>query len=72
MIWDKFGRDRVLEFFHVENEPDEISGERIGIPELQEAVFAEAERILASRELGATSKLAGSLGSTAGDGGNPM
>ena len=46
VIWDKFGRDRVLEFFHVENEPDEISGERTGIPALQKAIFDEAERIL--------------------------
>jgi Leucine-rich repeat (LRR) protein len=37
-IWDLFGRDTVLDFFHVDSKPDEKTGERGGIAELKDAI----------------------------------
>src|SRR5262249_17349480 len=37
-IWDEFGPETVLDFFLGENKPDEVTGERIGIAELKDAV----------------------------------
>src|SRR5262249_24921555 len=37
-IWDLFGRDTVLDFFHVDSKPDEKTGERRGIAELRDAI----------------------------------
>ena len=36
-LWDLFGRDTVVDFFHVESKPDE-DGERRGIEELKSAI----------------------------------
>ncbi|WP_129778498.1 COR domain-containing protein [Peristeroidobacter soli] len=36
-LWDLFGRDTVLDFFHVENKPDSQRHRR-GVPELREAI----------------------------------
>jgi len=37
-IWDLFGRDTVLDFFHVDSKPDEKTGARRGIAELRDAI----------------------------------
>ena len=37
-IWDLFGRDMVIDFFHVDSKPDEKTGERRGIAELKDAI----------------------------------
>jgi internalin A len=37
-LWDLFGKETVLDFFHVESKPDEKTGERKGIPELKDAI----------------------------------
>jgi len=37
-IWDLFGKDTVIDFFHVESRPDEKTGERRGIAELTDAI----------------------------------
>ena len=37
-IWDLFGRQRVLDFFHVDSKPDEKTGERYGTAKLKEAI----------------------------------
>lgn len=37
-IWDLFGRETVLDFFHVDSKPDEKAGERFGFAELKEAI----------------------------------
>jgi hypothetical protein len=37
-IWDLFGRERVLDFFHVDSKPDEKTEERYGIAKLKEAI----------------------------------
>lgn len=37
-IWDLFGKDTVIEFFHVESKPDRRSGKRRGIDELKQAI----------------------------------
>ena len=37
-IWDLFGRDTVLDFFHVDSKPDEKTGERRGIAALKDAI----------------------------------
>lgn len=37
-IWDLFGQDTVIDFFHVESKPDRRSGKRRGIDELKQAI----------------------------------
>jgi len=37
-IWDLFGRDTVIDFFHIDSKPDEKTGERRGIAELKDAI----------------------------------
>ena len=37
-LWDLFGRDTVLDFFHVDSKPDEQTGARYGISELKDAI----------------------------------
>ena len=37
-IWDQFGKETVVDFFHVENKPDEITKERKGVAELKHAI----------------------------------
>ncbi|MBK5274427.1 MAG: leucine-rich repeat domain-containing protein [Desulfuromonadales bacterium] len=37
-IYDLFGHETVLDFFHVDSKPDDITGEREGISELKEAI----------------------------------
>ena len=37
-IWELFGRDTVLNFFHVDSKPDEKTGERSGVAELKDAI----------------------------------
>ena len=37
-IWDLFGSDTVLDFFHVDNKPDQATAERLGLKELKRAI----------------------------------
>src|SRR6185436_16617978 len=37
-LWDLFGKDTVIDFFHVESKPDRRSGKRRGIDELKQAI----------------------------------
>ncbi|HEX3052218.1 MAG TPA: COR domain-containing protein [Aggregatilineaceae bacterium] len=43
-IWDRFGEDTVLDFFHIDNKPDE-NGNRRGIEELKQAIARVAARL---------------------------
>lgn len=43
-LWDLFGKDTVLDFFHVESKPDE-KGERLGIEELKRAIARVASNL---------------------------
>lgn len=43
-LWDLFGKDTVLDFFHVESKPDE-KGERLGIEELKRAIARVASTL---------------------------
>lgn len=43
-LWDLFGRDTVIDFFHVESRPDE-KGERRGIDELKRAIAGVASTL---------------------------
>jgi len=44
-LWDLFGKDTVLDFFHVDSKPDEKTGERRGIEELKQAIARVASTL---------------------------
>jgi GTPase SAR1 family protein len=44
-LWDLFGKDTVIDFFHVESKPDKKTGERRGIEELKRAIVRVASTL---------------------------